>query len=213
MTFNLISFGKTLTIVAASLFVTVPALAQTYTGGGFTVSIQEADGNLSYTGCDAEERCIHIPTASNYTQGRYAWQRQNYTYSMIPAGDNSQYRLKVFDPKNKLLLSQIMTPIEQTKPNYLKDLVDFTECSSITTRQANSNVNIRQGPGLRYDVALQLKRGDGVQAVARQGNWVKIVALVDGFPYEEQTVIPFTGWVHNRYINGCYDETLDIWRR
>lgn len=205
-------FGVISTAVL-SLFSTVPALAQTYTGGGFTVSIQGSGSSASYTGCDTEERCIHIPTASNYTQGQYSWERKNYTYSMIPDGNNAQYRLKVFDPKNKLLLSQTMTPIEQTKPDYLKDLVDLTECSSITTRQANSNVNIRQGPGLRYDVALQLKRGDGVQALARQGNWVKIVALVDGFPDEKQTVIPFTGWVHNRYINGCYDETLDIWRR
>ncbi len=206
-------FFGVITTAVLSIFSTVTALAQTYTGGGFTVSIQGSGRSASYTGCDAKERCIHIPKASNYRQGRYAWQRRNFTYKMIPARNKGQYRLKVFDPNNKLLLRQTMTPIEQTKPNYLKDLVDFTECSAITTRQANSNVNIRQGPGLRYDVALQLKRGDGVQALARQGNWVKIVALVDGFPYEKQTVIPFTGWVHNRYINGCYDETLDIWRR
>lgn len=211
MKLNLTSFGKTLTLVAASLFITVPAFAQTYTGGGFTVSIQEADGHLSYIGCDAQERCIHIPFVSSYNRGNYLWEKNNYTYRMISTENNEQYRLEVLNPKNKLLLSQVMTPIEQANPDYVKELVDHSYCSFIVTNNVNSKVNIRQGPGTQHDVILQLKRGDGVRAISRQGNWVKIVALVDGFPPNE-TFTPFTGWVHNRYINGCSEDKFDMWR-
>jgi hypothetical protein len=211
MKFHLTVVGKTLASVVASLFVTFPAVATTYTGGGFTVSIQEADGHLSYIGCDVKERCVHIPFVSSYHRGNYLWERKNYTYSMTTEGDHGQYRLKVFDPKNRLLLSQMMTPIEQTHPDYVKELVNNSYCSFIVTNRVNSKVNIRQGPGLKHDVILQLKRGDGVRAVSRQGDWVKIVALFDGFPPNE-TYTPFIGWVNNRYINGCSEDQFEMWR-
>ncbi|MEA5495765.1 SH3 domain-containing protein [Limnoraphis robusta BA-68 BA1] len=85
-------------------------------------------------------------------------------------------------------------------------------CSFIVTNQVNSKVNIRKNPDLKSPVVKQLKRGDVVRAVSRQGNWVKIVALVNGFPPNEK-LTPFSGWVDNRYINGCSEDQFDMWRR
>ncbi|MGB3405333.1 MAG: SH3 domain-containing protein [Microcoleaceae cyanobacterium] len=211
MKFNLNLIRNTLTAVVGSLFVAVPAFATTYTGGGFTVSINEAKGNLSYMGCDAKERCVYIPFVSSYNRGDYLWERKNYSYRMIPEGTNGQYRLKVINPKNKVILSQVMTPMEKANPNYVKDLINNSYCSFIVTNRVNSNVNIRAGAGLKNDVILQLKRGDGVRAVSRRGDWVKIVALFDGFPPNE-TYTPFVGWVNNRYINGCSEDQFEMWR-
>ena len=212
MKLKITSILKTLTFVAiASAFLATPAFAGTYTGGNFTVTIKGSGSSASYLGCDAKERCVHIPSASNYTQGRYAWERNGYTYSMIPEGNTSQYTLKVFDPKKKVLLSQKMTPIAQSNPDYVQELVDNSFCSFIVTNQVNSKVNIRQNPDLKSEVVLQLKRGDGVRAVSRRGNWVKIVALVDGFPPNEKFT-PFFGWVNNRYINGCSEDKFEMWR-
>lgn len=213
MKLKITSLLKSLTFLAiASVFLATPAFADTFTGGNFTVTINGFAGSASYTGCDAKERCVHIPSAANYTQGRYIWERKGYTYSMTPEGNTSQYRLKVFDPKQKLLLSQVMKPIAQSKPDYVQELVDNSFCSFIVTNQVNSRVNIRQNPDIKSEVVLQLKRGDGVRAVSRRGDWVKIVALVDGFPPDEKFT-PFFGWVNNGYINGCSEDKFDMWQR
>ncbi|MGB3532243.1 MAG: SH3 domain-containing protein [Microcoleaceae cyanobacterium] len=211
MKLNLNLIRNTLTAVVGSLFVAVPAFATTYTGGGFTVSINEAKGHLSYIGCDAKERCVYIRSVSSYNRGNYFWERKNYTYRMISYGNNGQYRLEVIDPKNKLLLSQKMISMEKANPNYAQELADNSYCSFIVTNRVESKVNIRTGPGLKNDVILQLKRGDGVRAVSRRGDWVKIVALSDGFPPNE-TFTPFVGWVNNRYINGCSEDQFEMWR-
>lgn len=104
-----------------------------------------------------------------------------------------------------------MNPIAETDPSYIQNLTENSFCSFIVTNKVDSKVNIRQSPGLNSQVILQLRRGDGVRAVSRQGNWVKIVALVDGFlPNEKFT--PFFGWVNNRYINGCSEDQFEMWR-
>lgn len=212
MKFINISILKTLTLTAitASLF-TIPAFAATYTGGDFTVTIDGSGGSASYTGCDRKERCVHIPTASNYSQGRYAWEWKGYTYRMIPENNSNQYILKVSNSRNKVLLAQVMNPIAETDPDYVQDLTENSFCSFIVTNNVDSKVNIRRGPGLNNEVILQLRRGDGVRAVFRRGNWVKIVALVDGFPPNEKFT-PFFGWVNNRYINGCSEDQFEMWR-
>ncbi|MEL7038395.1 MAG: hypothetical protein AAFO04_22675 [Cyanobacteria bacterium J06592_8] len=68
MKFIKTSILKTLTFTAiATTLLITPAFAGTYTGGNFTVTINGSGNSASYTGCDRKERCVHIPTASNYS--------------------------------------------------------------------------------------------------------------------------------------------------
>jgi hypothetical protein len=107
-------------ILRATLVITVlsvlPVKAETdrpisnYQGGGYTVKIEGFAGGASYTGCDAKKRCITILEAAHYTQGSYIWENQGYTYSMSPDGNKGQYRLKIYNPKGKKLLNQLMNP-------------------------------------------------------------------------------------------------------
>lgn len=92
-------------------------------------------------------------------------------------------------------------------PDYETEVQQNTECSFIT----GNRVNIRSGPGKSYSTIAQLNRGDGVRAVYREGDWVKLAARVDGFEPNE-TYEPLDGWVHNQYINGCSEDKFDMWR-
>ena len=94
-----------------------------------------------------------------------------------------------------------------TTPGYGKTLQDKTVCSFIT----GNNVNVRSGPGNHYKVITKLKRGDGVRATYRKGNWVAISARVYGYPPNE-TYKPLKGWVSNAYINGCSEDQFERWR-
>ena len=95
-----------------------------------------------------------------------------------------------------------------TTPGYGKTtLQDKTVCSFIT----GNNVNVRSGPGNHYKVITKLKRGDGVRATYRKGNWVAISARVYGIPPNE-TYKPLKGWVSNAYINGCSEDQFERWR-
>ncbi|MBE9165298.1 SH3 domain-containing protein [Tychonema sp. LEGE 06208] len=85
-----------------------------------------------------------------------------------------------------------------------------TQCSFITGE--GGAVNIRKGPGNKYAVVAKLKRGDGVRAVTRQGDWVKIVARFSGNPPNETLTI-LNGWVNNKFINGCSEDQFDRWRQ
>ncbi len=85
-----------------------------------------------------------------------------------------------------------------------------TQCSFITGE--GGAVNIRKGPGNNYPVVAKLKRGDGVRAVSRQGNWVKIAARFSGNPPNETLTI-LDGWVNNQFINGCSEDQFDRWRQ
>jgi uncharacterized protein YraI len=92
-------------------------------------------------------------------------------------------------------------------PDYGIELELNTECSFIT----GDRVNIRSGPGTGYGVITQLNRGDGVRALYQEGNWVNIVARVNGIAPAE-TYEPLDGWVYNQYINGCSEDQFDLWR-
>ncbi|MEG5063386.1 SH3 domain-containing protein [Microcoleus sp. B3-A4] len=85
-----------------------------------------------------------------------------------------------------------------------------TQCSFITGN--GGAVNIRKGPGTKYPVVAKLKLGDGVRAVSRQGNWVKIAARSSGNPPNETFTI-LDGWVNNQFINGCSEDQFDRWRQ
>ncbi|MEG4863759.1 MULTISPECIES: SH3 domain-containing protein [unclassified Microcoleus] len=85
-----------------------------------------------------------------------------------------------------------------------------TQCSFITGE--GGAVNIRRGPGDKYPIVAKLKKGDGVRAVTRQGDWVKIVARFSGNPPNETLTI-LNGWVNNKFINGCSEDQFDRWRK
>ena len=94
-----------------------------------------------------------------------------------------------------------------TTPGSGKTLQDKTVCSFIN----GNNVNVRSGPSNQYKVITKLKRGDGVRATHRKGNWVAISARVYGIPPNE-TYKPLKGWVSNAYINGCSEDQFERWR-
>lgn len=77
-----------------------------------------------------------------------------------------------------------------------------------------NNVNIRSGPNTQSRVVAKLKRGDGVRAVVRKGNWVEISGKVTSKPgVTPEVVQPLKGWVQNTYINGCSEDKFDMWRQ
>jgi hypothetical protein len=81
-----------------------------YQGGGYTVSIG-SQGN--YYGCNAQKQCLEISKYSYQNQGQFIWENKDNTYSMTPMlGKRGRYRLKIFSPKNELLISQIMNPVK-----------------------------------------------------------------------------------------------------
>jgi len=93
-------------------------------------------------------------------------------------------------------------------PDYEIELQQNTECSFIT----GSLVNIRSAPGTTNPIVTQLKRGDGVRAIYREGNWVRLAARVYDLPPNENFE-PLDGWIFNQYINGCSEDQFDRWRR
>jgi hypothetical protein len=99
---------------------------------------------------------------------------------------------------------------QSLSPEKVEALKKQTQCSFITGE--GGAVNIRKGPGNKYPVVAKLKRGDGVRAVSRQGNWVKIAARTSGtVPNETFTILD--GWVNNQFINGCSEDQFDRWRK
>ncbi|WP_293125376.1 SH3 domain-containing protein [Microcoleus sp. bin38.metabat.b11b12b14.051] len=99
---------------------------------------------------------------------------------------------------------------QSLSPEKVEALKKQTQCSFITGK--GGEVNIRKGPGNNYPVVAKLKRGDGVRAVSRQGNWVKIAARTSGnAPNETFTILD--GWVNNQFINGCSEDQFDRWRK
>jgi hypothetical protein len=73
-------------------------------------------------------------------------------------------------------------------------------------------VRVRKEPNANAPIVTTLKRGAGVRAVNRRGNWVRIAALTSGTAPRE-TFTPLQGWVFNQYINGCAEDQFDRWRK
>jgi hypothetical protein len=82
-----------------------------------------------------------------------------------------------------------------------------TVCSFINS----NNVKIRQKPNLNSPIITTLKRGDGVRATSRDGNWVKIVARDSRKSPNSYT--PLEGYISKNYINGCSENQFDRWRK
>lgn len=102
-------FLASLTLGTSLLFST-SALADTYQGDGYTVTIDGSGGNASYHGCDSQNRCLYIPQASNHNRGTYTWENSGYTYTMSPIGKSLLYRLRVYDRNNRIILNAVMSP-------------------------------------------------------------------------------------------------------
>ena len=69
--------------------------SSTYKGEGITVIITGFAGDASYTNIDSINRCLHIPLAANYSQGRYVWEDGEYTHVMSPKGSDGEYTLTI----------------------------------------------------------------------------------------------------------------------
>jgi SH3-like domain-containing protein len=97
-------------------------------------------------------------------------------------------------------------------PDWGVEIQNNTQCSLINT----AAVNIRSGPGTDYSVVTKLDAGDGVRAVYREGDWVKVAARQYFNESEEDSNArfePLEGWVNNQYINGCSEPNFDQWRQ
>ncbi len=95
-------------------------------------------------------------------------------------------------------------------PIQLSLAADQSVCSFIT----ENNVNIRSSPNTQSRVVRKLKRGDGVRAVRRSGNWVQLTGRVTSPPGKMPEVVkPLNGWVSNQYINGCSEDQFERWRQ
>jgi Bacterial SH3 domain len=87
-----------------------------------------------------------------------------------------------------------------------------THCSFIMSDIPELNVvDVRKGPGTKFPTVTKLKRGDVVRASKREGNWVRIVAIVYGDQPNERFQ-RLEGWVINYNINGCSEDKYDMWR-
>jgi len=105
-----------------------------------------------------------------------------------------------------LLISQHQS-VSQEKDTV--DTKDKTVCSFINT----DNVNVRQDHSLESEVITQLQRGQGVRAEYREGDWVKIDAIIEKNEGNQSKTRPLDGWVANDYINGCSEDQFDLWRQ
>ncbi len=97
-------------------------------------------------------------------------------------------------------------------PDWGIEIQNNTQCSFINT----AAVNIRSGPGTDYSVVVQLNAGDGVRAVYREGDWVKLAArqyFNESEKGSNARFEPLEGWVHNQYIDGCSEPKFDQWRQ
>ncbi len=96
--------------------------------------------------------------------------------------------------------------------NFREEILNNTVCSFLVAQEVGSNINIRKGPSTNSPIVATLKRGDGVRAVRRSGNWVKLAARTYGTAPKE-TFKPLDGWVKNQFINGCSEDQFDRWRK
>ena len=102
--------------------------------------------------------------------------------------------------------------LAQVDPNFQQNIQKNTVCSFIVMQDVGGTVRVRQSPSTDAAVVTMLKRGDGVRAVRREGNWVLLAARTQGIVPNE-TFVPLTGWVSNQFINGCSEDQFERWRR
>jgi Bacterial SH3 domain len=97
--------------------------------------------------------------------------------------------------------------VAQIDPDYQTEVKTNTICSFINA----NGVNLRQDPSVNASIITQFNTGDGVRALSRSGDWVKVVARVSG--QSPEIYSPLEGYVSNKYINGCSEDQFDRWRK
>jgi hypothetical protein len=103
--------------------------------------------------------------------------------------------------------------IARTDPNFQNTIEKTTVCSFIHADEVNGRVNVRAKPDPNAPIVARLKRGDGVRATKRTGEWVEIVARDTSSDPLKPRYAPLRGYVSNRFINGCSEDRFDRWRR
>jgi hypothetical protein len=103
-----------LSIVSATFFSTLakadPGVYK-YAGKGYTVTMS-SDGK-NYHGCDLKQRCIDLNNGEQIGESVNQWKTSNnYLYKMeqMPNG-RGKNTLKVYNPKGKVILKRVMTPL------------------------------------------------------------------------------------------------------
>lgn len=126
-----------------------------------------------------------------------------YTYVLqIPSAQIPNPVLAVEFPNGRRVEERVTRYLTRSEQGQAQ-----TICSFIT----GNGVNVRSGPGDRYQVITRLNRGDGVRALYRRGNWVRLAATEDAV--SGRLLRSLDGWVSNRYINGCSEDQFDRWRQ
>ncbi|MBD2579236.1 SH3 domain-containing protein [Oscillatoria sp. FACHB-1406] len=181
------------TLLAGLLFAT-SAKADTYQGGGYTVTIGGADGEVSYRGCDDRGNCLYIPQVSFRQRGSLIWENSGYTYNMSPLGTNDgRYRLKVFAPNGNVILNVEMSPVATSSSERISEL------NCVVTNLQSGQLALRRSPGgeaiagLDNDNIVRYLRGSG-------DTWV-YVRVIRG---PNSRVNGKEGWVNFNYLE-CLD--------
>lgn len=105
-----------------------------FEGGGFTVTITGSGAGASYRGCNANQECLDIPDAAQYSQGTYIWENGDYRYVMSPVSRTNEsggaYSLNVYGPDNSSLVDVVVNPVGGDvvlEPNILDDFYTQAE--------------------------------------------------------------------------------------
>lgn len=86
------------------------------------------------------------------------------------------------------------------KTSALSDAAPAPEASctlgSVATRYASSNVNVRKGPGTKYEVLFSISRNAKLEILGEEGNW-----------YLVRTENGKTGYISKSYVSGGIRKT------
>lgn len=181
----------TIGIVIAGSLLATSASADTYKGGGYTITIGD---DFSYYGCDAQDNCLYIPHHSHQTQGHITWENARYTYNMSPTDNRGQYRLKVYNPDGEIILQQIVNPVSEAQQQY------EVYCDVYNLQQGQ--LALRNAPNA--EARAGLNNGNTVRSLHReapeQGIWNYVEVIIG----PNSSVEGLKGWVNSNYLS-CYD--------
>ena len=102
-------------LLATSVYLTIPAQAETYEAGEFTIILDmDRDEGRTYYGCDLKDNCVYLVNGTSWQNKGcrgITWENQGYTYSISWQERNNDFLfLKVFNPQNQLIIKRLMKP-------------------------------------------------------------------------------------------------------
>ena len=108
-------FRTLLTTIAlmSSILVTLPASADTYQAGEYTITLEvDAKNGRTYRGCTRQRNCIYLTHGTAWREKGYrgsSWENRGYVYSVSwQEGTSQPMYLKVFNPQSRLILNRVM---------------------------------------------------------------------------------------------------------